>query len=178
MELYDAELRIHEIGLSQAPDIFSGQYNRRLECLCACLNAAKSWVEVFLSIPPAQYVGFSTSTYVNLMRCVVCIYRLATFEHPEWDRGLVQENLDVSLFMETMERNFSQVKEAAGLDLNGSEDMDTFSMVAARTRGIKMWWDATTAPSMGSLDVASGAEIGDFPMEFLDDEWLRDVLGP
>src|ERR1700753_1547419 len=122
MELYDTELRIYEIGLSQPPDVFSDCYNRRLECLCACLNAAKSWAEVFLSIPPAQYLGFSTSTYINLIHCFIGIYRLSTFEHPEWDRSIVQENLDVGSFSEQVERNFSQVKEVAGIDLDGSED--------------------------------------------------------
>ena len=41
MELYDTELRIHEVGLSQSPDVFCGQDNLRLECLYACFNAAK-----------------------------------------------------------------------------------------------------------------------------------------
>jgi hypothetical protein len=175
MELYNTELSIHEIGLSQAPDIFSGQYNRQLECLCACLNATKSWVDVFLSILPAQYVGFSASIYLNLIHCFVGIYRLSTFEHPEWDRGLVRENLDVSLFLEKAEGNFSQVKEAAGLDLDGSEDIDTFNIMASKTRVIKMWWEATNPSTMGSLGIASGDEMGEFPMECLDDNWLRDV---
>jgi hypothetical protein len=118
MEIYDTEMRIHEIALSQAPDIFSGQENRRLECLYACLNAAKSWVDVFLSIPPVQYVGFSASTYVNLIHCFVSIYRLLTFEHPEWDVGVVRQNLDVSSFAEQTERNFSQVK----LDSNSAHN--------------------------------------------------------
>lgn len=173
MEFYNTELRIHEIALSQAPDIFSGQDNRRLECLYACLNAAKSWIDVFLSIPPVQYVDFSTSTYVNLIHCFVSIYRLMTFEHPEWDRGLVREHLDASSFAEQTERNFSQVKEDASLDLDGSEDMDIFSIMAAKARVIKMWMESVTVPI-----ISSGDGMGDFPVGFLEDDWLRDVLGP
>ncbi|KAE9370271.1 hypothetical protein N431DRAFT_559479 [Stipitochalara longipes BDJ] len=178
MELYDTELRIHEIGLSQSPDIFNDQDNRRLECLYACLNAAKGWVDVFLSIPLAQYVGFSTPTYVNLIHWFVSVYRLSTFEHPEWDRGFVRENLDLSLVLETTERNFLQVKEVAGLDQNGSEDLDTFSIMASKTRVIKMWWEATTMSTLNSLSEAPSDRMDDIPMDFLDDNWLRDVLGP
>jgi hypothetical protein len=178
MELYNTELSIYEIGLSQAPDIFSGQYNRRLECLCACLNATKSWVDIFLGILPAQYVGFSALIYSNMVRCFISIYRLSTFEHPEWDRGLVRENLDVSLFLDKAEKNFTQVKEAAGLDLCGSEDIDSFNIMASKIRVIKMLWDATTVSTMASNGVAPSDEMGDFPMEFLEDDWLRDLLGP
>jgi hypothetical protein len=178
MELYIAELSIHEIGLSQAPYNFSSQYNQRLECLCACLNAAKSGVDIFLSILPAQYVGFSASIYSNLARCFIGIYRLSTFEHPEWDQGLVRENLDVSLFLEEAEKNFTQVKEAAGLDLGGSEDIDVFNIMASKFRTVKMFWDATTVSTMAPLSIAPSDGMGDFPMEFLDDDWLRDLLGP
>lgn len=178
MELYNTELSIHEIGLSQAPDIFSGQDNRRLECLCTCLNAAKSWFDVFLSIPPAQYVGFSVSIYQNLFHCFMALYRLSTFDLPEWDRGLVRETLDASLLLETAERNLAQVKEVTGLDLDGSEDLDIFSILASKTRVIKMWWEATNVSTMSSLGIASGDEMGNFPVDFLDDDWLRDVLGP
>ena len=178
MRLYHTELSIYEIGLSQALDLFSGQYNRRLECLCACLNATKAWVNIFLSILPAQYVGFPSSTYLDLIRCILGIYRLSTFEHPEWDRRLVQESVNVSLVLEKAEQNFLQVKEAAGLDICGSEDTDTFTLMASRTGIFKTWWDASAASTMGSPAIASGAETGDFPMEFLDGDWLRDILGP
>ncbi|KAK9257993.1 hypothetical protein V1519DRAFT_455882, partial [Lipomyces tetrasporus] len=178
MELYNTELNIHEIGLLQAPNSLRGQHNWLLECLFAYLNATKSWIDIFLSILPAQYVGFSAAIYTNMAHCFIGIYRLSTFEHPEWDRGLVRENLDVSLFLEQVEKNFAQVKEAAGLDLGGSEDIDSFNNFASRIKIIKMWWNARTVSTMAPHDTASGDVMGDFPMEFLDDDWLRDLLGP
>ena len=47
------------------------------------------------------------------------------------------------------------MKEAAGLDMNGSEDMDTFSMMAARTHVIKIWWEATTVSNITSAGIAA-----------------------
>lgn len=178
MELYNTELRIYEIGLSQAPDIFSGQYNRRLECLFACLNATKSWVNMFLSVPPAEFVGFSTAIYSHMASCFVGIYRLSTFEHPEWDRDLFRENLDVLFILEEAEKKFAKVKVAAGLDLGGSEDIDFFNTMASKMRFFKTSWDAMTVSAMSSVGTAPSDGMGDFHMEFLDEDWLRDLLGP
>jgi hypothetical protein len=69
------------------------------------------------------------------------------------------------------------VKEAAGLDFNGSDDMDTFSIMAAKTRSIRVWWEALTIPALGSEVTVSGDEIDDFSMDILGDDWLRDVIG-
>ena len=176
MELHDTSLRIHEIALSHTPDIFSADSNQRLKSLYACLNAASSWVLIFLTIPPAQYVGLPTTTFAQFVHLFVSIYHLATFEDPSWDRRLVQETVDVAMFLETTERNLLQVKEAAGLDRDGSDDVDIFSVFAARVRVFKMWWAATNFDAAaGTLE---GEEMVDLNMEFLDDEWLRDMLGP
>lgn len=176
MELYDTSLRINEIALSNKPDIFSAISNQRLKSLYACLNTVSSWLPMFLSIPPAQYVGLPTTTFAQIVHVFVSIYRLATFEDPSWDRRLVQETIDVSMFLETMERNLLLVKEAAGLDKDGSDDEDIFSVFAARVRVFKMWWGATNFDT--TAGILEGEEMADLNTEFLDDEWLRDVLGP
>ena len=88
----------------------------------------------------------------------------------------MQETLDVSMFLETTERSLLLVKEAAGLDRDGSDDVDIFSVFAARVRVFKMWWAATNFDAAaGTLE---GEEMVDLNMEFLDDEWMRDMLGP
>ena len=176
MELYNTELTIYEVGLSQAPDIFSGQYNRRFECLHACLNAAKRWIDTFLQILPAQYVGFSMLTYVSLIRCFMGFYRLSIFEHPEWDRKLVQETMDIFVFLDETEKKFTLVKEAAGLDANGSTDADCFTILASRIRLLKMWDTMPATSSMAHLNTALGEEMADFST--LDDDWLNYLFSP
>lgn len=88
----------------------------------------------------------------------------------------MQETLDVSMFLETAERNLMLVKETAGLDRDGSDDVDIFSVFAARVRVFKMWWAAKNVnAAAGTLE---GEEMVDFNVGFLENEWLRDVLGP
>ena len=108
-----------------------------------------------------------------MMHCFLGMYRLSTFEHPEWDRGFVQETLNISSLLGEVEKNFRQVKEAAGLDLGSPDSVNYFSSMASKVRSTKMAWDPTAASTMASLSAAPGDEQGDFPMELLDDEWLR-----
>jgi hypothetical protein len=176
MELYTTELSIYEVGLSQAPDIFSGQHNRRIECLWGCLSAIKSWTDVFLSITPSQYVGFSALIYSNMTHCIVGIHRLSTFEHPEWDRALVGEHLDIISFLEECEKNFARVKEEGGLDIGGSEDVDSFSRMASVIRAIRKSWGATNVSTMTLIGMPSNSEVMDFPIDFSDEDWLKDLL--
>ena len=176
MELYNTELSVYEVGLSQTPDIFIGQYNRQLECLYACLNAAKRWIDTFLEILPAQYVGFSMLTYAGLARCFMGFYSLSVFENSEWDRELVRDTMDVSVFLDVTEKKFAQVKEAAGLDVGGSTDVDRFTVLASKIRLIKMW-DAIPASSMAPLNTALEEDMTGFSM-LLDDDWLNYLFSP
>jgi hypothetical protein len=176
LELYNTELKIYEIGYSQAPFSFKNPSNRRLECLYACLNAAKSWGDTFLSIPPAQYIGFPASIYSSMACCFIGIYRLSTFDHSEWDLGLVRETFDVSLFLEKVENVLTGVTQAAGLDSHGEEDKDFFIGMASRIRTIRLSWNALTNFKMAALDIVPGDEMFGFSIDPLDDEWMRDLL--
>jgi hypothetical protein len=114
--------------------------------------------------------------FAQFFHLFVSIYRLATFEDPSWDRRLVQETIDVSMLLETMERNLLLVKDAAGLDKDGSQNINIFSVFANRVRVFKMWWAATNVDT--ATGILEGEEMVDVNMEFPDDEWWRDVLEP
>jgi len=89
----------------------------------------------------------------------------------------VQENLDVSSFLETTERNFAMVKEVAALNTGGSEGGDIFSLMACKVGAVRMWWEAINVATVDSFEAATGDTLGDFSMEYLDDDWLKDILG-
>ena len=81
---------------------------------------------------------------------------------------MVRESLDVSLILEETQKNFAQVKEAAGLDRGFSQDSDFFSIMASRLRSMKVSWDAMTTSTTASFSTPSLDELDDFPTEFLD----------
>lgn len=176
MALHSTELAIYEVGLSQAPDIFTGQDNGRIGCLWSCLNASKTLVDVFLSIKPADFVGFSQLIYSGILQCIIVIYRLLLFEHAEWDRALAREHLDLSSILEESEKKFAQVAEAAGHRIGSSGDVDAFTFMASRVRYVKISWHAANASAVGLDGVSFNDELFDFPMEFSEEDMQR-VLG-
>jgi hypothetical protein len=63
-------MAIYEAGLCTPPATGDPIPSyKRLELLCACLEAAKSYVEVFFSIPPAsKQTRFLNSSFPDLER--------------------------------------------------------------------------------------------------------------
>ncbi len=108
-----------------------------------------------------------------MAQCVIALFRLLTFDDPSWDRGLVQDTVNLTFILEQLIEKSSQVKLAAGLDRGTSEDNDVFSINARTQRSIKSWWDAKLAAEMTDNSVLE-EEIN---MDFFDDVWLRDILG-
>lgn len=170
LELHITELCINEVGLSQASDIFPALTNQRFECLWASLRAMKSWIDVFLTIAPSQYVGFSACTYAQMARCLIGIWRLSTCEYPEWDRKLVTDNIDVSLVLEQAKSNFSRVKEDAGLtgECLQHQHQDFFTIMASRLGSLKASWDTDIGSTTVSPDTLLSFDLGEYATEVLD----------
>lgn len=178
LELCSLEASIYEAGCSHEFDPFGAQSNRRIECLCSCVNAVKSCITVFGRFKPAQYIELPFIVYAAISRCLTVFYRLLTFENPEWDQTLMRETLDFHSLMDEYETKFSRVAADAGLDYSGSDDSDPYTLMAAKVRKIRMLWVATisgtTALGQGSDAVN---EIATFSLDNIDEDWFRDLLG-
>jgi hypothetical protein len=66
-----------------------------------------------------------------------------TIENPKWGQALVRETLDLSSILDEVDANFSRVKDDAGLNSGGLDDIDPCTLFAIRIRKAKGWWDAT-----------------------------------
>ncbi|KAL8662416.1 MAG: hypothetical protein Q9202_004737 [Teloschistes flavicans] len=110
-----------------------------------------------------------------MARCLVDLWRLSTCEYAEWDHGLVRETLDVSSIFEQTQKNFSQVKDAAGLDRGGTQDCDFFGIMATKLTSMKVSWDtmsaftdlATPLPDgLGVMAIPDGLTAEGFEIQF------------
>ncbi|KAI0385678.1 putative C6 transcription factor [Hypomontagnella monticulosa] len=72
----------------------------RIECLWRSVTAIKSWLDIFLSLPPSEFRGFSFLLWAQMARCVVILYRLSTLEDPAWDRKAVRNVIDLPLVLD------------------------------------------------------------------------------
>jgi hypothetical protein len=178
LHFYSTELSVHEVVLSKTLVLSNGPNFHRLESLYTCLQATKSWFDIFATFSPALCVGFSMSIFAQLAHCLVALYRLSTLEDPDWDRSLVRETLNFSYVLDQVVKKVAQVKIVVGLDHGSPEDNDVFSETARRISSIKAWWDAKLVEDSSERNNPIVDErLGEAPAVFSDDEWLTDMLG-
>ena len=109
---------------------------------------------------------------------IIALYRLSTFDEPDWDRGLVRDTANLSLILGQLVTQLAHVKAAVGLDLGSSEDTDLFNTTSRTLGSIKTWWDSkVAAETVGPATAGFDETMAEVPMELLDDTWLKDILG-
>ncbi|KAF2717803.1 hypothetical protein K431DRAFT_232320 [Polychaeton citri CBS 116435] len=167
-EFYCTEWSIYESGLSKASGLVGHCSNQRLECLYSCLQAVKAWVDVFLTITPAQRFGASVCTYARMLRALVCIIRLYNCDFPEWNSSMVRETLNLSSILDETAKSFAQVKAAAGLDPEPSLDSDFYTTMSLRTRSMQTMWENMVVSPDAHVDPLLWPDLLDFPLELAD----------
>lgn len=73
------------------------------------------------------------------------------------------------------------VEETAGLNPGSSEEgMDTFSQNSRRISALKAWCESKNMMNSMAPDGATAVDDipGEVSMDFLDDAWLKDIVGP
>ncbi|EDN93815.1 hypothetical protein SS1G_09682 [Sclerotinia sclerotiorum 1980 UF-70] len=141
--LYNTELTIHEVALSKEA-IVDLPDSQRLESLCICFQAVKSWFDLYFSLPCKDHISFIFPIYMHISHCMVALYRLSVFEDPQWDVHLVRQQLDLSHVLGKIVKTWENVKSEAGLDVGatGTDDVDLYTSNAKRIALLKKWWDA------------------------------------
>ncbi|KAL5044272.1 hypothetical protein BDW71DRAFT_101673 [Aspergillus fruticulosus] len=153
-----ALLTLHESALTSSPVTSTTLDFQQLEHHYACLEAAKSWFELFLSIPPAEYIGFPFSIFAQIVHNLVVLYQLSTFEDPSWDVATVRKTIDVLAILDMVIRNMSEVAAAAGLE--GEPDSDVFSVIAKMYKSVQVGWEVNLAPALFDGDFAFSPGFG------------------
>jgi hypothetical protein len=177
------EISIYEAGLCHPPpdsDPIPGF--KRLELLCACLEATQSYFDVFFSIPPSSYISMSLPTWSQLSAVLAVLQMLFILQHPDWDLATVRAVIDYNVTFNQLIQNLESL-----ITLPGFERLDVFSRSAKWMKGVKEFVEA----KMGALPPATtenesdqmpdfgfvpGAEdLTDF-FQFLDDAWMSEIL--
>ena len=191
MTYHNAEVLSHKIGLSKSPAVlsFPDRDFNRLKYLCACLAAVKSVLELFQEIPVEKYHTITVPMVVQLTWNSGTLQLLSTFEHPDWDLALVPEAIDFFSFLKTMMDKFSRVKATLGYDLYTTEALDFWSQSAKTIAKVESFFEGKIAehecgnPCEQDHRSMETPNFSNFPpgaefMDFMDDIWMRDALGP
>ena len=184
LHMFDLEIQINGIGLyhivykgKAAPDM------RRLAMLARCVQAARSWFDVFLSIELATYALCCFSAWVQLTHAFTTVYRLSLLDEPGWDGSLVRDAIDLMQVMEEVCLRFSGVSTASGLILDQPDSIDPFTKVAKSVRAIRAAWEPMLHPQAGNITTLGSGEFGgvtldNFNVELLDgmNGWMSDMV--
>ena len=180
--LYCTELSVNEIAFSQVPILTNFSDLKQLKRLYACVESIRSWFEVFLAIPPADYIGFPFSIFSQLVHCLTTLYRLSTLNDPNWDKGSVRETTDLLPVLDQVINNMEQVAAVAGLDNSDIAEGDVFSRTARKFRSIRLEWEAKLGPDELMVSAIPTRQSADatlteaFPADFPDNDWMMDFL--
>lgn len=184
MYLATAELTIHEVAMRTPSAPHSPELNR-LESLCACLQATKTWLNIWLSIHPAQYIGCPFPIFYQFSRALVSLYKLSTLDDPAWDKGMVRNTANV---LEFLDRCTYKMKQCAEL-ITEPEDprwniwdkgvkMCQSIKQGWEPRLMEVWYPSMPGSGMGAPLLQAGSEMPvDFPINALDDEFMMEFFG-
>jgi hypothetical protein len=187
MYLSNAELTINEISIVQpavpnAPDL------KRLDSLYISLNATKCWLDLWLSIPPKNYIIISFVMFFQFTRAIVNLYKLSILEDPAWDRTMVRNTANLISYLESLEAKLQEganhIATAGGTDMNILEK--GLKMVQGLKQGWEpklneVWYDAPMNQGILQAGMGVGPPNGLVPesLQFngFDDSWMMEILG-
>jgi hypothetical protein len=185
MHYHVAEVSLYEAGLCKPPLATDAFPNfKRLELLCACLEASKSYFEVFFSVPVVNYIALSMPSWSHLTYSLANLHMLSSFDHPDWNLVYVRETIDFKTVLGRLTEQLERVNT-----LVGYEKFYMFSRTAKRMNCIKVYVEGKMAgPPQGAAGpepdqmpdfepVPGTEDLPDFS-QFLDDTWMRDIMEP
>ena len=171
---------MHEIAFSDPNTDPGGTELLRIESLYRVLEAIRKWFQIYLSFPPAHYVCFPLWISTQLAHGVVLLYRLSTFDHPGWDLSLVRDTCNLSVVINDVIINMTQVKSAAGLEYDDEPSrIKLFDISIRKLTRINAWWQSKDNSQRDDHPPAADRifeTAHSASMDAFDDAWLNDVL--
>jgi hypothetical protein len=153
---------------------------QRLNMLYSCLNAAKAWQDLFLSIPTELFPQFPMTHFCQLAFAQQSFLSLVLLEAPGWDLPYIRESADCLGYMDRLIQRFDDA--GANIDPGRSmEGNDVFSRCSRKLRRIRTWLSAKyAAPSQKDstidlFDITNMQGFGGFD-EF-DENFWSDIMG-
>ncbi|KAK9769016.1 putative Heterokaryon incompatibility protein-domain-containing protein [Seiridium cardinale] len=182
-QLYSAEAVIYELATFQPPSespFKSLDYKRR-EYLHACLEAAKNFLDLFLTIEPEEYPGLPFWIMIEYAHSSQVIYRLSLLDDPGWDRSMARQTADIIYYLEKVASNMDQAHDVGDYSINGTDSL--FKKAAASLRMTIPTWTANleqvgafTAAQISNSASRANEPIDPMLMDFTDDTWLTDMF--
>ncbi|KAH8901250.1 hypothetical protein GQ53DRAFT_707560 [Thozetella sp. PMI_491] len=164
-----AELYIYQTAFSintDAPEIaLPGQFGgsgqvpgfERLECQWQSVEAIRSWLDIFQTVPLADCVGLPFHFWSQTIRCTVILKHLSTMEDPAWDCRAVRTRVDLSLVLDWVSAKFERLSGETGLDI----DDDLFKLLSKLLTRSRAWMESKMLLVAQKRDAVTGDWIAE-----------------
>ncbi|OGM48641.1 hypothetical protein ABOM_002046 [Aspergillus bombycis] len=181
MYFSNAELAIHEV-LIKAPIPINCPDPQGLKSLHVSLLAAKSWLDVWLCVPPEHYLGVSFTILFQFCRALVNLFKLSTLDDPAWDKNGVQDSANLLHYLDHLQINFKRSSDHLGQDAEDNIFEKGVKMISA----IKERWGPSLMQARQYLPATEAANptlqntLGnpdDLRLDGIDDAWMMELLG-
>ncbi|KAE8414603.1 hypothetical protein BDV36DRAFT_298834 [Aspergillus pseudocaelatus] len=181
MYLSNAELAIHE-ALIKAPIPTNGPDPHGVKSLHTSLLAAKSWLEVWLCVPPEHYLGVSFTILPMFCRALVDLFMLSTLNDPTWDRKAVQDSVNLFHYLDLLQTNFKRSADHRAQEA----EADIFAKGVNMISTIKERWGPSLIVAQQyppATEVANPTlqatlySPGDLKLDGMDDAWMMELFG-
>lgn len=145
----------------------SGELRQRLDAMWRCVESVRSYFELYLAIPPQDFLLLPFNVFGQSVQASVTLLRLATLEVEGWDLAALREELSYSSVIGEITRMFELVETLPvdGIPIRN----DAFTKWAAKTRWMKSLYDSRYPPAdsekndstvipASNVDVAEGGK--------------------
>ncbi|KAK3640069.1 hypothetical protein LTR56_012044 [Elasticomyces elasticus] len=144
---YAAQIAINEVGLSGDPSLKDPNVGlalpnlTRVKQLYASLQAIRSWLEVFFSLPLNIVRGIPTSIILQMRHCMGMLFVLSSLDDPSWNTADVRASLDILVVIDRVSERFRSIAQAGGIDANGeAQGHDVWTNSAERIQTLRSVW--------------------------------------
>jgi hypothetical protein len=182
-----AETFFYESSLHRS--LFPTNLNsQRLDMLYACLISAKSFLDIYLTLPLSSYYGMSIVTLAQLGHALSTLFKLLFVDVPGWDLAHVRETANLLHYFEHIIGRFEQV----GAQIDNSQATPakrSFCSGGALAMGrVKGWYEARIAAETekrqqeeqaglrGLEDFLSGEKFDYLDEAYLMGDWKWDEI--
>ena len=118
----------------------SSMLRQRLDALWRCVEPIRAYFELYLAIPPQDFLILPFQVFGQSVQASVTLLRLATLEYDGWDLAALREELCYSAIVGEFTRKFELVETLPvdGITINN----DSFTKWASKTRWMKSLYDS------------------------------------
>lgn len=137
----------------------SSELRQRLDALWRCVESVRAYFELYLALPPQDFLILPFQVFGQSVQASVTLLRLATLEHDGWDLAALREELNYSTIVGEITRKFELVETlpVEGIAIRN----DAFTKWGAKTRWMKSLYDSRYPPDnetspAAPIDVSEG----------------------